>query len=59
MPGLKGPLIFDKFASWCTAKPDNGMFKSYTESTSYKLPNGDNSKIIIIINNNIAFTLNL
>jgi hypothetical protein len=42
-------VIFDKFANWCTAKPENGMFESYTENN--KKPNGDKSKIYIIINN--------
>lgn len=41
-------IIFDKFANWCTAKPKNGMFKSYTENN--RLPDGDKSKIYIIIN---------
>lgn len=42
-------VIFDKFANWCTAKEGNGMFKSYT--TGHKKPNGKNSDIYIIINN--------
>jgi hypothetical protein len=42
-------VIFDKFANWCTAKPENGMFKNYTEN--HKKPNEDKSKIYIIINN--------
>jgi Leucine-rich repeat (LRR) protein len=42
-------VIFDKFANWCTAKPDNGMFKTYTENN--RKPNGVKSSIYIIINN--------
>jgi len=42
-------VVFDKFASWCTAREGNGMFKSYTEG--HKKPNGKNSDIYIIINN--------
>jgi hypothetical protein len=41
-------VLFDKFASWCTAKVDNGMFTSYT---NYSTPLSDKSKIYIIINN--------
>lgn len=41
-------VIFDKFANWCTAKPKNGMFRSYTENN--KRPDGTKSKIYIIIN---------
>jgi hypothetical protein len=41
-------VIFDKFANWCTAKPKNGMFRSYTENN--KQPDGSKSKIYIIIN---------
>lgn len=42
-------VIFEKFASWCTAREGNGMFTSYT--TNHKKPNGKNSDIYIIINN--------
>jgi hypothetical protein len=42
-------VIFDKFANWCTAKPENGMFRNYTENN--RKPNGDKSTIYIIINN--------
>jgi hypothetical protein len=42
-------VIFDKFVSWCTASPGNGMFKSYTQNN--KKPNGENSDIYIVINN--------
>jgi hypothetical protein len=42
-------VIFDNFASWCTAKANNGMFKSYTQN--YKKPNGKNSDIYIVIDN--------
>jgi len=44
-------VIFDKFASWCTAVPGNGMFKSYTEGKGNKKPSGENSNIYIVINN--------
>jgi hypothetical protein len=42
-------VLFDKFASWCTCKPNNGMYKNYTEGSSYKKPNGQNSDIYIVI----------
>jgi hypothetical protein len=46
-------VIFDKFANWCTAKPENGMFRSYTENN--RRPNGNKSSIYIIINNKFLF----
>lgn len=42
-------VVFAKFASWCTAQENNGMFVSYTQNN--KKPNGKNSDIYIIINN--------
>lgn len=42
-------VVFEKFASWCTAREGNGMFNSYT--TGHPKPNGKNSDIYIIINN--------
>ncbi len=42
-------VIFDGFASWCTAKAGNGMFKSYTQN--YTKPNGKKSDIYIVVNN--------
>jgi Leucine-rich repeat (LRR) protein len=42
-------VIFEDFANWCTARKGNGMFNSYT--TGHKKPNGKNSDIYIIINN--------
>ena len=42
-------IIFDKFSSWCTAKPENGMFKHYT--TTHLRPDGKNSKLYVIIPN--------
>ena len=42
-------VIFEKFANWCTAVSNNGMFKNYTINN--KKPNGKNSDIYIIINN--------
>ena len=44
-------VAFNKFASWCTCTPSNGMFKTYTEGISYKKPNGENSTIYIVIDN--------
>jgi len=40
--------VFHKFANWCTARPNNGMFTSYT---SHLKPNGEKSDIYVIINN--------
>jgi len=42
-------VIFGKFANWCTAIEGNGRFNSYTKN--YKKPNGKDSNIYIIINN--------
>ena len=42
-------VVFEKFASWCTARTGNSNFTSYT--TNNKKPNGKNSDIYIIINN--------
>jgi len=42
-------VIFDKFASWCTAKSGNSMFESYTKNNLR--PDGKKSKIYIVINN--------
>ena len=42
-------VVFGDFANWCTARPENGMFDSYTNNN--KKPNGKNSDIYIIINN--------
>lgn len=44
-------VSFNKFASWCTCSPNNGMFKNYTSGASYKRPNGENSTIYIVIDN--------
>ena len=41
--------VFDPFANWCTCKENNGMFNHYTNNN--KRPNGEKSKIYIIINN--------
>ncbi len=46
---LEASVIFEKFASWCTAVAGNGMFRRYTEDD--KKPNGKKSNIYIIINN--------
>lgn len=40
-------IIFDSFAGWCTAKPENGMFKHY-KSTNKK-PNGMESTLYVVI----------
>jgi Leucine-rich repeat (LRR) protein len=45
---LAASTVFSDFANWCTASPGNGMFKSYTER---KKPNGENSNLYIIIDN--------
>jgi Leucine-rich repeat (LRR) protein len=42
-------VLFDKFTSWCTSKPNNGMFKHYTQSKNYLRPDGSNSEIYIVI----------
>lgn len=42
-------VVFSNYSSWCTATKGNGMFKNYT--TTNKKPNGKNSDIYIIINN--------
>ena len=42
-------VLFDKFTSWCTSKPNNGMFKHYTQSKNYLKPDGSNSEIYIVI----------
>lgn len=41
-------VVFDKFASWCTAKVGNGNFASYKSS---RKPDGKESELYIIINN--------
>ncbi len=43
-------VLFDKFTSWCTSKPNNGMFKHYVQSKNYLKPDGSNSEIYIVIN---------
>ena len=42
-------VLFDKFASWCTCKPGNGMFSNYTEGKHNLKPNGEKSNIYIVI----------
>jgi hypothetical protein len=46
---LDANVVFDKFASWCTAKVGNGMFKTYTKNHSK--PNGKDADIYIVIDN--------
>ena len=53
---LDANVIFDRFASWCTAKAGNTMFKNYTEN--HKKPNGDNADIYIVIDNGFFEGLN-
>lgn len=43
--------VMNNFAAWCTIKPGNGMFNSYTQNN--KKPNGKNSNIYVIINNKL------
>jgi Leucine-rich repeat (LRR) protein len=45
---LDASTVFSGFANWCTTTPGNGMFKSYT---SRKKPNGEDSNLYIIIDN--------
>ena len=45
---LEACVAFNGYANWCTTRPGNGMFKSYT---SNKRPDGKDSKLYIIINN--------
>lgn len=42
-------VIFDNFASWCTAKEGNGMFENYTKNNRNSF--GGESTIYIIIDN--------
>lgn len=42
--------VMNNFAGWCTTKPGNSMFNSYTNS---KKPNGQKSNIYVIINNKL------
>lgn len=41
-------VLFNNFASWCTVRPGNGMFESYTNNST---PLSKKSKIYIIIDN--------
>lgn len=45
---LDASTVFDKFASWCTARAGNSMFQNYTSRLT---PLGTKSKLYIIINN--------
>lgn len=45
---LDASVIFEKFASWCTARVGNGMFNNYT---NHLKPDGTRSNLYIIINN--------
>lgn len=40
-------VIFDKFVSWCTAKPENGMFRHYTNT--FLTPKKQHSKLYVVI----------
>jgi len=46
---VEASTVFSNYANWCTARVGNGMFKNYTEN--YKKPNGEISRLYIIINN--------
>jgi len=46
---VEASTVFANYANWCTARPRNGMFKSYTEGN--RKPNGEVSKLYVIINN--------
>ena len=43
--------VMNNFAGWCTTKPGNGMFSSYTQNN--KKPNGKPSTIYVIIDNQL------
>lgn len=43
--------VMNNFAGWCTTKPGNSMFDSYTKNN--KKPNGKYSNIYVIINNKL------
>jgi len=43
--------IFNNFAGWCTAKVNNSNFEYYTASDGNRKPNGDVSKLYIVIDN--------
>ena len=45
---VEASVAFSPFANWCTTRPGNGMFDSYT---NYKRPDGRKSDLYIIINN--------
>jgi hypothetical protein len=48
---MEANCVMEKLASWCTAKPGNGMFESYT---NYKTPiEGAKSKIYVVISNDV------
>lgn len=41
--------VMQNFASWCTTRPGNSMFNSYTKNN--RKPNGKDSTIYVIVNN--------
>ena len=43
--------VMENFAGWCTAQPSQGMFDHYV--TSNRIPNGERSKIYVIVNNDL------
>jgi len=47
----KANCVLHKFASWCTSRPENTMFNSYT--TNYKSASGKPSKIYNILNKKV------
>lgn len=50
---LKASIEFNGIGRWCTTRPGNGMFRSYTSKLNGM---GKKSKLFIIINKNIDFT---
>ncbi len=43
--------LFEHVGEWCTAQPGGGMFDTYV--VNRKQPNGNNSKIYVILNNKV------
>lgn len=48
---LKGSTIFHPYATWCTARPKNGMFDSYTNQKS---PFGKSELLVFIDKENLT-----
>jgi hypothetical protein len=45
--------VMSSYASWCTAREGNTMFKNYTAESRYRQPDGSPSKIYVIINKDV------